>query len=66
MNREERRKLHPEIDDCKAQIDHSVNVHPKQRGAWPLPKPSKHCPCQDGGKPCPVHDPVIAEGDWDA
>jgi hypothetical protein len=63
MNRAERRALHPEVDGNNAQIDRSVDPHPKQ--GHPRPWPSRDCPCEMN-QPCAVHDPVVDEGDWDA
>jgi hypothetical protein len=67
---QERRKLHPEVDDYPTCIPPG-DVHPKQQGVRYFPE--QHCPCKDAaplcGGPrvhCPVHDPVVAEGDWDA
>lgn len=65
-----RRRLHPEVDDNCAQIPPG-DVHPKQRSVRYFPH--YECPCEYqppicGGPRlmCPVHDPVVDEGDWDA
>lgn len=56
-----RRRMHPECQE-KPSIPPG-NVHPRQ--GRPRPWPDRHCPCE-AGLPCFIHDPVVAEGDWDA